>query len=253
MAVTAGWEKLFHLGGNYITFVLKGDIQIRSENTIYDGSQVLFNASGTHLFEFKVLSDTILAIISMKPTVFKRVFNLNPADYNGAYLPAKKAIGDDLHTIQKELANCNTYSEIADCLFGWMEPWCQKNQNLNNITDEIVEYIHTKNGCIKIHEIAGRFRVSRRSLEKYFKKEIGIAPALYTKTCRFASALTLLQQSKKEHIEAIISILEYYDYSHFQKDFQRCMGIKFQDYINDKQHPLLEYLTTYNSNFSPVR
>lgn len=253
MAVTKGWEKLFHLGGNYITFVLKGEVQIRSNEVIYDGSEVLFNASGTQFFEFKVQSDTLLAIISLKPTTFNRVFRLNPADYNGKYLPAKKAINNDLHNIREELQTCNNYEEIANRLFNWMEPWCKNIRNSNNLIDAVIEYIHSKNGCVKMLDIARRFKISRRSLEKYFKKEIGITPAHYTKTCRFASVLTLLQQSQKEHIDAVISILEYYDYSHFQKDFQRCMGIKFQDYINDKQHPLQEYLFAYNSNFSPVR
>lgn len=249
MPATSDWEKLFHLGGNYITFMLKGNIELRSNESIYDGSKVSFSASGTNLFEFKVLSDTVLAVVSMQPTAFSRIFGLSPNDYNGKYISAKTAIGDDLDNVWQSLLICKSYTETANYLFNWLAPLCRSAARFKTITDEAVAYIHSKNGCVKIQELTGRFRVSRRCLEKYFRKEIGISPALYTRTCRFASVLTLLQQSNKEHIDAIISILEYYDYSHFQKDFKKNMQVRFQDYIRDKQHPLLEFTFKHNSNF----
>jgi len=252
MPLSKRWEKLFHFGGNYITFVLKGNISIRSKNKIYDSGQVFLNASGTNSFEFKVISDVVLAVISMKPTAFYLYFNINPSEYVGRYISVEKLVGSDLQGLCNALGCSDTYEAIAGSLFSWVENSCKHTQNVSHIIDHIIDYIHSMNGCLKVQEIASRFCMSRRSLEKYFKKGIGISPAQYAKTCRFASVLTLLEQQKKIHINTIISILEYYDYTHFQKDFIRCIGIKFQDYIKERRHPLLEYTSMHNSNFSPV-
>ncbi|MDP0491250.1 MAG: helix-turn-helix domain-containing protein [Verrucomicrobiota bacterium JB023] len=75
-----------------------------------------------------------------------------------------------------------------------------------------------------IADIADRLGMSRRSLERYFRKETGMSPARYRLLCRVTRARNLLQFSRKPLAE-IASACGFCDQSHLSRAFAAEHGV----------------------------
>ena len=75
-------------------------------------------------------------------------------------------------------------------------------------------------GFLKIEELANSLNISRRFLEKEFKKYVGMTPKKYTQIERFKKIL------KNKGCKLLDVALEYgyYDQSHFIKEFKEFSG-----------------------------
>lgn len=65
---------------------------------------------------------------------------------------------------------------------------------------------------------------SHRTLERYFKEQIGMSPKKYARICRFNRAKSLLDSDLTLPWPELIHQMGYYDQSHFIKEFQKFSG-----------------------------
>jgi AraC-like DNA-binding protein len=75
-------------------------------------------------------------------------------------------------------------------------------------------------GFLKIEELANSLNISRRFLEKEFKKYIGMTPKKYTQIERFKK---ILKNKDRKSLDAALEY-GYYDQSHFIKEFKEFSG-----------------------------
>lgn len=87
---------------------------------------------------------------------------------------------------------------------------------------EAVKLIQKNNGIIQIKELNKQLYISQSPLEKRFRKVVGTSPKKFASIVRFNSILNNLKNSK-----SLIEISyenNYFDQSHFIKDFQKFTG-----------------------------
>jgi AraC-like DNA-binding protein len=114
---------------------------------------------------------------------------------------------------------------------------CTNDKDLAHI-DKAIDFIIEKEGLVKVHELLKIVPFSQKSLENKFKKIIGLTPGKYIRQYRFMK-LMRKYESKQIDLKDLIYMYNYYDKSHFIKDFKLFMQQTPGDYFK-KDHPLLK-------------
>lgn len=84
-----------------------------------------------------------------------------------------------------------------------------------------VQQIYASNGTVGMDQLTTRVHASRRYLEKIFKEGIGMSPKQYARIIRVKKAsMYMLDPGFTGNLQTIADALQYYDQSHFLKDFK---------------------------------
>lgn len=75
--------------------------------------------------------------------------------------------------------------------------------------------------------------MSRRNFERRFFKKVGLSPKYYARVRRIGYAINLVSGKKKIDWTDVFSECDYYDHSHFIKDFLEFTGRTPQQYIEE--------------------
>jgi AraC-like DNA-binding protein len=90
--------------------------------------------------------------------------------------------------------------------------------------------------AISIDQLSESLCVSGRSLQKIFKKYVGMSPVHFRKIVRFNRAANLLLNSSVDSLTDITYLCGYYDQAHFIKDFRTFGGISPSEFLKLKAH-----------------
>ena len=108
--------------------------------------------------------------------------------------------------------------------------------------DKAIDLILKKDGLIQVTDLLNILPFSQKSLEIKFKKIIGLTPGKFIRQYRF---MNLMQkyQSKKINLTDLIYMFNYYDKSHFIKDFKFFMNQTPKKFFKEDYPLLEEYLS----------
>ena len=85
--------------------------------------------------------------------------------------------------------------------------------------DNVIDVIHEKEGMLNVNDLLKTIPFSHKTLQTQFKKMVGITPSKYIRLHRFIR-LMKKYQNKKIALKDLIFMYDYYDESHFYKDFK---------------------------------
>lgn len=111
-------------------------------------------------------------------------------------------------------------------------------KTIDDIVKSTIDILLTSKGNVKIGKIMKQDPSKRRKLERKFLEQIGISPKQFSKVIRLQSALKVLLNEEKESLTDIAYKSEYYDQSHFIKDFKEFTGISPKDFLGNENMSL---------------
>ncbi|WP_423999459.1 DUF6597 domain-containing transcriptional factor [Maribacter sp. IgM3_T14_3] len=79
-------------------------------------------------------------------------------------------------------------------------------------------------GCKSISSIIKKLNVSERYFQKKFKQIVGVAPSVYNRIVRFNHLFSEYDAHDLDNNAKLSSLFNYYDLSHFRKDFKKYCG-----------------------------
>jgi len=129
--------------------------------------------------------------------------------------------GDRIRIIEKFL-----FSKLSD-----------KN-TIDHIVKSTVDILFSTKGNVTINRVIKDDPSKRRQLERKFLSQIGISPKQLCKVIRMQSALKLLLNKEEESLTSIAYKSEYYDQSHFIKDFKEFTGVSPSEFLEEKSMAL---------------
>lgn len=116
-----------------------------------------------------------------------------------------------------------------------------------NIVDDAVCFIDEKSGRVTVEEVAERFHISKRYLEKKFLEKVGVSPKFYARLKRFSTMANRAVHSEKIDWQGLIHETGLHDQSHLAKEyleFNKMSPGEYQKhhqelirYIGDKKKP----------------
>jgi AraC-like DNA-binding protein len=136
-------------------------------------------------------------------------------------------VGADAKELHERLKNALLLNDQLDLLENFLKsrfPIADKKQHRFNIVDNVIADVKRDDFFDNIEDVAFKYGVSSRYLQKLFLEFTGLTPKLYHKITRFQKSL-LLAGNSNESLTSIAYLSGYFDQSHFVRDFKTFTGI----------------------------
>ncbi len=140
--------------------------------------------------------------------------------------------------LEQHMAHAKDTQERINIIETFLLKKLNLKNTINNIVKSTVDTLLTTNGKTPINVILKDNISKRRQIERYFRKQIGISPKQLSKAIRLQATLQLLFNKKSETLTDIAYESEYFDQSHFIKDFKELTGITPKDLLNNEHMAL---------------
>lgn len=140
--------------------------------------------------------------------------------------------------LEQHIAHAKDTQERINIIETFLLKKLNSKNTINNIVKSTVETLMTSNGTTPINIILKDNISKRRQVERYFKKQIGISPKQLSKVIRLQATLQLLLNKQSETLTDIAYESEYFDQSHFIKDFKELAGVTPKDFLKSEHMAL---------------
>lgn len=157
--------------------------------------------------------------VNFEPTALKQVFGLNANELT------------DQHTCISHLTKISLCEQLLHCTSSQQQVACitefllAQTQHYHHNNSQLVYASTALQQGKKLPDVLRQLNLSERSLERLFLAHIGITPILYARICRFQASLSLLRQGSFRSLTDIAYSLDYFDQSHFIRDFKLFSGV----------------------------
>ncbi len=169
--------------------------------------------------------------INFKPYGFYNLFNISPSDFTDSGIDSRQILGAETVDLILEKIPSLNQSEKISYIESQLIRFIEKNQQKKYaLYDDIVEQIISRNGLVNLEEMLSG-KITMRTLERYFKKVIGISPKLFCQILRHKYVLQQIYSRPDLSWQDSILMGYYYDHSHFSRDFEKFSKMKPLDYL----------------------
>lgn len=124
-----------------------------------------------------------------------------------------------------------------------LEDWLTRRLTLEIATDPLVPEtlgaLRRAAGRLSIANLAGRYAISQRHLERRFHEQVGISPKAYARLLRVETARLNLKRLATEpdtNLAHLAVELGFYDQPHFIREFRAVVGMTPARYMKRDKH-----------------
>jgi AraC-like DNA-binding protein len=139
-------------------------------------------------------------------------------------LPLEALAPELFADVEERVAEADGWPErvrvLDEVLHARLAPRLKGERLAERAADRIVR----AGGALSIHELARRTGASRRTLERHFRREVGLGPKHLARIVRFQRAFDRLGESPRPTWTEIAADCGYADQSHLVRDFHELTG-----------------------------
>jgi AraC-like DNA-binding protein len=229
------------IGNTHITSVFYGEQKAIMNKTEMPLTDIVISGQFFRSYQFSTLKASHSIGISFHPTALFKILNTDISELYNKHLQLSQFNKDLYLLLQPIMDSTQPLESIVNNL---NELFQNINLHTNNNTKEVdkaIDIIKCKEGLLNIQEILDQLKISQKTLENQFKKIVGLTPGKYTRLYRFLK-LMRKYESREIDLNDLILMYNYYDRSHFTKDFKLFMRQSPKTYFSTNNPLLNEYL-----------
>lgn len=174
--------------------------------------------NGLHLFGVK-----------FNPWVAKEIWNIDMHYLTDNCLAIEDLDLPEIKTLQERIIGANDLESRIAIIESYLSPYTNIQEDYS-LKQALFSYSNDNN-----HQTDRSNGFGLRRLEQRFKSEIGISPKLFCRTQRINKVIEEITSVKKQSLTQLALKNNYYDQSHFIRDFKQFTGLspsKFLKSIN---------------------
>lgn len=173
------------------------------------------------------LPDGDLKVFGVKfyPWVSKQIWKVDMHYLTNGCLDLSDLDLPEIKNIQEKICLATTVFERIQIIETYLQPYINYNDNKSlkhTFSNLAIDANHLKTLNIGI---------GMRRLEQRFKNEIGISPKLFLRTCRINAVIEKMKESTNQSLTQLALEHNYYDQSHFIKDFKQFTGLNPSQFL----------------------
>ena len=171
----------------------------------------------------------------LQPTALKGIFGLDANELTDQHAEISHLTKTAL---SEQLINTSDAAQKIRLLSAFI---MKQAAHQNNDNDRIAYASAQLKQGKTFETIQTELNLSERSLERLFKQHIGISPKLYARINRFQSTLDDLRQTKFDRLTEVAYENDYFDQSHFIREFKEFLGTSPKHFMRRAHEQLVNY------------
>lgn len=195
-------------------------------------------AAGQAIYSYKLFLSGHISIagIVFRPAGLASLLDLPVFQYTEERMDLRKVLQPFVvDKYATAIAAADDPKEKAKLLEEFVLKFYEVNRPQPDYIDEAANKIVDSHGLLNVNELMENIYMSRRNFERRFFKKVGLSPKYYARVRRIGYSLSLVIGKKKVDWAHVFSECEYYDQSHFIKDFLEFTGRTPQQYLEENQ------------------
>ncbi|CAM3430107.1 MULTISPECIES: AraC family transcriptional regulator [Aequorivita] len=206
----------FHFCGSFYVVQKKGEQELPRFYTVGQQTQ--------HYYMNSDSSKVDLYAVTFKPTGLWHFFGLDMPSITDKAIATTSLFNNNIQKFTKQFDSQQgdklKIKLIENLLINHL---LTVNPQLN-VIDSAIQRINETYGCCSITELISYLGINERYFQKQFKKMVGITPTVYKRIVRFNYMFAEIKNETPIDCKALIALFNYYDFSHFSKDFKKYCG-----------------------------
>lgn len=163
--------------------------------------------------------------VYLQPTALKTIFNIDAFELTNRHISIDCLANDP---ILEQLVNAPSVSQKIEIISQFILKRMHHNDHFSGNANFATKLL--QNGK-PLKNIQTEMNLSERSLERLIKQFIGISPKLFSRIMRFQSGLHKLRQEACCNLTDIAYQADYFDQSHFIREFKEFTGMNPKKFI----------------------
>ena len=146
--------------------------------------------------------------------------------FNNHVVDYRDVAGKEVTALHQRLLETKTQQQRIALIEAFLKNKLTEKENPARklaIVDDVMQELRRQDVTDNIENIASRYGISARYLQKLFLQYTGLTPKLYSKIHRFQHSLRLVTK-KESPLTAIAYDCGYFDQSHFIREFKSFTG-----------------------------
>jgi AraC-like DNA-binding protein len=152
----------------------------------------------------------------------------------------------DSKKLAQKIIQATDTKERIEIIEAFLLDRLNEKATIDKVVKTTVDLLLSTKGSRSINDILKENLSKRRQLERKFLNQIGISPKQLGKIIRLQAALKMLLNQQSENLTQIAYDSEYYDQSHFIKDFKEFTGTNPKEYLSNGNMTLSSLFYTEN-------
>lgn len=210
-------EMIFHNGDLYKQYTGNGKSIIQPKCFVI--GQI------TRSLEIEPTGHTNIFSVRFHPNGFSPFATLPIKEMENTAIPLEKLFGEDGKDIGDKIINAQSLQEKINMIEIFLLKRLNHSETIDHLVRSVVETILTGNGQLTIDELSKQTPINRRQLERKFHQSIGLSPKQLSKIIRLQAAIKMLLNHEFTNLTNLAHENDYYDQSHFIKDFKELVGV----------------------------
>ena len=227
MEASISSELLMPSGTGILGIHLQGRYQV---NGFYSHDEALpeyyLVGQQTRSYRLKVENeDADIFGIALRPTAIWRLTKRPAIQFTDRPTPLEEGFDEAwMHAI-KQIAEKPSFEKRLEKAEEFISEILSDLDMSKTLVDYALELNFEKKGCISTRELCKELHVSERHLQHLFRQQVGLSPLQYARITRFnAIFVEFTQAGESPDLPFLTSFFNYYDISHFFKDFKAYSG-----------------------------
>lgn len=177
--------------------------------------------------------DTGTFVIRFHPNGFLPFATIPIKEMENTPVPLEQLYGEEGQELEQNILNAKSTEKRISIAEAFLLKRLTDSKTIDKIVKSTVDTILTANGQISVTDLSKKNHIHRRQLARKFSSVIGLSPKQLSKTIRLQAALKTLLSQKKSKLTDLAYDNEFYDQSHFIKDFREFTGHSPKEFFGD--------------------
>ncbi|TXD48322.1 helix-turn-helix domain-containing protein [Polaribacter sp. IC073] len=237
------------LGFNSLVYIFSnGQKILLTDNDVVIKNLVL-NGQFYNSYKLSVNQSGFSCGINFKPTALHKLTGLDVSKFTNKCSNFNQ-VNEELSNKFEDFFTChkNNFHQLFHNLEELLISLPLTENKYTTAIDRLIHIIHLKEGLVSVNDLLKEIPFSQKTLEMQFKKIVGLTPAKYIRIHRFKKLMEQYENNRL-NLKDLIYMYDYYDESHFAKDFKSFTSQSFKDYFKDEFILIKEVFNTSNYDF----
>lgn len=180
------------------------------------------------------IAETNMIGIRFKPAGIYPFFGIPASEFQNQIVELDAVWGNEANLWREELY----YAPTIEAKFWTLEQKLCRKLTENAAGLDVVQYalrsISLQKGTLPIKALSENIGISQKHLASQFKKYVGVSPKMMARLYRFQHVLHTIDPSQPINWAQIAYDFDYYDQSHFNKEFAAFTGFSPTQYMENR-------------------